>query len=75
MDRKQRVLLMIEVRKAIKALIESAFDEIDEEIEKNTFQGRDYKIIKSSKVRLSIKSLRSSFIKRVEHIGKGYESE
>jgi hypothetical protein len=75
MDRKQRVLLMIEVRKAIKALIESAFDEIDEEIEKNTFQGRDYKIVKSSKVRLSIKSLRSSFIKRVEHIGKGYESE
>jgi hypothetical protein len=75
MDRKQRVLLMIEVRKAIKALIESAFDEIDEEIEKNTFQGRDYKIVKSSKVRLSIKSLRSSFTKRVEHIGKGYESE
>lgn len=75
MDRKQRVLLMIEVRKAIKGLLESAFDEIDEEIEKNTFQGKDYKIVKSSKVRLSIKALRSSFLQRVEHIGKGYESE
>ena len=50
--------------------MEKAFDDMDKKLEQNTFQGKHYKVVKSSQARLSIKALRTQYIDKVSHIGE-----
>lgn len=74
MNRQQKIKLFIDIKQSLLLILEKAFDNIDEELDKFTFTKDDTKLIRAARARLAIKSVRQDTLRNIKEIGQGYEN-
>jgi len=75
MNRQQKIKLFTDIKNSLLLILQGAFDSIDEELEKCTFTKDDTKLIRASRARLAIKSVRQDTLRNIKEIGQGYENQ
>lgn len=75
MDRKERIDLMLDVRKSVLMIVTAVFDQIDLDLEDYTFTQDNKKLIRAPRARLALKALRTETLDRIASIGAEYEGD
>ena len=73
MDKREKVLLMLEIRKCTHNIVKAAFDAMDEELKKNLVKidGKTY--ISAYNCRMDFRSLRKDTLDAIKTMGKDFE--
>lgn len=76
MNSYQKTKMLNEIKKAVYQIAEGIFEEIEKEIVAYTYTDIEKRqIVKASKVRMAIRSLRCETLQRIKNIGYEYEGE
>jgi hypothetical protein len=74
-SRDERIKLMIEVRDAVFNIVKAVFEDIDKQIEEDSFYIETIKHIKTNTLKLKVKALKQFTLSNIENIGEGYEPD
>lgn len=73
MTHEQKVQMMKKVKLAVHEIVKQVFEAVDEEIEQYSFKRDDVVLVRSSKVRMGLKSIRKETLDAIKAIATNIE--
>lgn len=72
-ERSEKIQQLVEIRKAVYNVVDKVFEEILSDLEDFTFEKESVKLIRASRAKLAIRSLRKTTLERLANLGEKYE--